>query len=182
MTIQVSCTACGKTLQAKDSAAGKQAKCPDCGGIISIPEAVYDAIDEPGDDFGGGFDAEFDYAAAEHQSPTAPTGSQRRPCPQCGEMIVASAAKCRFCGEIFDSRLKQQQQSRATASNADSNLSGGEWVVAIICSGIGCICGIVWMIQGKPKGLKMLGVSLAATFFWNVVNVILQMAVNPNQF
>ena len=180
MTIQVSCPACGKTLQAKDSAAGKQAKCPDCGGIISIPEAVYDAIDEP-DEFGTGFDADFDYAAAEHQSPTAPKGSQRRPCPQCGEMIVTNAAKCRFCGEIFDSRLKQQQ-SRTTTSDADSNLSGGEWVVAIVCSGIGCICGIVWMIQGKPKGLKMFGVSLAAAFFWNVCNVAMQLALNPNQF
>ena len=183
MTIQVSCTGCGKTLQAKDSAAGKQAKCPDCGGIISIPEAVYDAIDEPSADVDEGFDADFDfdYAAAEHQSPTAPAGSQRRPCPQCGEMIVSSAAKCRFCGEIFDSRLKQQQ-SRATASDADSNLSGGEWAVGIICSGIGCICGIVWMIQGKPKGLKMLGVSLAAAFFWNIINVVIQLAANPNQF
>jgi len=176
MTIQVSCPACGKTLQAKDSAAGKQAKCPDCGGIISIPEAVYDAIDEP-DEFG----TDFDYAAAEHQSPTAPKGSQRRPCPQCGEMIVTNAAKCRFCGEIFDSRLKQQQ-SRTTTSDADSNLSGGEWVVAIVCSGIGCICGIVWMIQGKPKGLKMLGVSLAAIFFWNVVNAVMQVVINQNQF
>jgi len=77
MTIQVSCPACGKTLQAKDSAAGKQAKCPDCGGIISIPEAVYDAIDESdefGADFGTGFDADFDYGAAEQQSPTAAAG------------------------------------------------------------------------------------------------------------
>jgi len=186
MTIQVSCPACGKTLQAKDSAAGKLAKCPDCGGIITIPEAVYDAIDESdefgadfGTDSGTGFDA--DYAAAEQQSPTAAVGSQRRPCPKCGEMIVTTAAKCRFCGEIFDSRLKQQQ-SRATISDADSNLSGGEWAVAILCSSIGCICGIVWMIQGKPKGLKMFGVSLAVSFFCGVVNTILQIAIDANRF
>ncbi len=30
----------------------------------------------------------------------------RRPCPMCGEpMIVAAAAKCRFCGAVFDPRL-----------------------------------------------------------------------------
>ena len=169
MAIEVSCPACGKVLHAKDSAAGKQAKCPGCGGIISIPEAVFDAVDE----FDQGFDADFDYAAAEHAGPPALSGSQRRPCPQCGEMIVAGAAKCRFCGEIFDSRLRKQE-SQNTVSDADTNLSGGEWAVAIICSGIGCICGIVWMIQGKPKGLKMIGVSLAAGFFWNVVNVVIQ--------
>ena len=32
----------------------------------------------------------------------------RRPCPICGEMIVAKAAKCRFCGEIFDESMKAQ--------------------------------------------------------------------------
>ena len=175
MTIEVSCPACGKTLNAKDSAAGKQAKCPGCGGIISIPEAVFDAVDE----FDQGFDADFDYAAAEHAGPAAASGSQRRPCPQCGEMIVAGAAKCRFCGEIFDSRLRHQESQNAV-SDADKNLSGGEWVVCILCAGIGCICGIVYMIQGKPKGLKMLGVSLAAGFFWNLINVVLQLGLGGN--
>jgi len=41
---------------------------------------------------------------------SAPPGADsptvdRRPCPICGEMIPATAAKCRFCGEIFDSTL-----------------------------------------------------------------------------
>ena len=30
----------------------------------------------------------------------------RRPCPHCGEMIIATAAKCRFCGAIFDPGLR----------------------------------------------------------------------------
>ena len=29
-----------------------------------------------------------------------------------------------------------------------------EIIVAILCSGIGCVDGIVWMIQGKPKGKR----------------------------
>jgi len=33
-------------------------------------------------------------------------GEQRRPCPECGEMIIATAVKCRFCGALFDPRLK----------------------------------------------------------------------------
>ena len=180
MTIEVSCPACGKTLQAKDSAAGKQAKCPGCGGIISIPEAVLDTVDEV-QEFDQGFDADFDYAAAEQQGPSSPSEQSRRPCPQCGEMIVSGAAKCRFCGEIFDLRLKRQQ-SQTGISNADKNLSGGEWVVAIVCSFVGCIVGIVYMIQGKPKGLKMIGVSLAATVFWNIINAVLQLAIQGQGF
>lgn len=42
----------------------------------------------------------------------------------------------------------------------DSNLTAGEWLVAILCSGIGCIIGIVWLISGNPKGGKMLGFSI----------------------
>jgi predicted RNA-binding Zn-ribbon protein involved in translation (DUF1610 family) len=34
-------------------------------------------------------------------------GEARRPCPECGEMIVAGAAKCRFCGAAFDPRLRR---------------------------------------------------------------------------
>ena len=143
MTIEVSCPACGKTLQAKDSAAGKQAKCPGCGGIISIPEAVLDAVDEV-QEFDQEFDADFDYAAAEQQGPSSPSEQSRRPCPQCGEMIVSGAAKCRFCGEIFDLRLKRQ--------------------------------------QSKTGISKMIGVSMAATIFWNIINAVLQLAIQGQGF
>ena len=41
--------------------------------------------------------------------------------------------------------------------------------VAILCSGIGCIAGLVWMIQGKPKGMKMFGISILMAIFWSFV-------------
>jgi hypothetical protein len=47
-------------------------------------------------------------------------------------------------------------------------------ILAVLCSGIGCIVGIVWMIQGKPKGLKMVGLSIAMNIFWAIVNVALR--------
>ena len=103
MTIKVECTSCGKVLTAKDSAAGKRAKCPQCGDIIQIPE-VYEAEevggdyadDEYGDD---GYDDDYD---------DSPDQEKRKPCPACGEMIIRGAAKCRFCGEIFDPALKRK--------------------------------------------------------------------------
>jgi hypothetical protein len=42
-----------------------------------------------------------------------------------------------------------------------------------LCSGIGCIIGIVRLIQGHPTGGKMLGLSLLFCVIWNIVRVML---------
>jgi hypothetical protein len=91
-------------------------------------------------------------------------------------MIIATAAKCRYCGEIFDPKLKKKAQRQD--DNDDPDLSTMDYVACILCAGITCIIGIVYMIQGKRRGLKMVGVSLAAIVFWNIVNVILQAALH----
>jgi len=45
-------------------------------------------------------------------------------------------------------------------------------VLCIICSGIGCILAIIYIIQGKPKGTKMLLVSLCVQAAWAVISFI----------
>jgi predicted RNA-binding Zn-ribbon protein involved in translation (DUF1610 family) len=168
MPISFSCPRCGKNLKAPDNAAGKSSKCPGCGSPVTCPEPVYDAeLVEPasgGPDPYADLDEDKPYGLA-GPSPGAPpapepSGEARRPCPMCGEMIVATAAKCRYCGEIFDSALKKAKKKGKKYSADEENLSGGDIAVGLICSGIGCIAGIVWMIQGKPKGWKMLLLSI----------------------
>ena len=85
-------------------------------------------------------------------------------------MIMKKAAVCRFCHETFDGSVRS---GRRGGSDIDDDMSTGDWVVAIICSGIGCIAGIVWLIQGKKKGGKMLGVSLLMVIIWNVIRFAL---------
>jgi hypothetical protein len=58
----------------------------------------------------------------------------------------------------------------------ESSLSTTDWIIAVICSGIGCIIGIVRLIQGKPNGGKMLGVSIAFALLWGVVRFLATMA------
>jgi predicted RNA-binding Zn-ribbon protein involved in translation (DUF1610 family) len=175
--IHLNCPGCGVKLKAADEAAGQQMACPKCGTTLTVSEPVFDAeaisdpIATPGDVYG------LDEPAPTAGGP-APAGDDRRPCPVCGEMIVATAAKCRYCGEIFDPTLRRAESLKQgrSQSPADQDLSTGDWVVAILCSFIGCIAGIVWMIQGKPKGAKMFGISLVFTILWNVLRFLIESA------
>jgi predicted RNA-binding Zn-ribbon protein involved in translation (DUF1610 family) len=162
------CSGCGVTLTTPDSSAGKRAKCPKCGGAIQIPDVQQEEIYEAESSL-------FSGLSEDEMTSGSVVSDERKPCPACGEMIVRDAVKCRYCGEIFDATLKKQEQKRqkkSTAAIEGEEMTTGDWVVAILCSGIGCIAGIVWMIQGKPKGKKMLMVSLAVQGFWVIVQVI----------
>jgi predicted RNA-binding Zn-ribbon protein involved in translation (DUF1610 family) len=183
MAISFQCPNCGKKLKAPDSAAGKQSSCPGCGNLVTCPEQVHDAevVDmtmEPVDDERDPYGLADEAAAGPVLPRTAPAADAegRRPCPMCGEMIVASAAKCRYCGEVFDPTLKKAATKKKGKKSgaSDENLSVPEVLVAVLCASIGCIVGIVWMIQGKPKGLKMFALSLVMSVIGAVVNVVLQ--------
>jgi len=184
MPISFQCPRCGKKLKAPESAAGKSSKCPGCGGTVTCPEPIYDAEvvemtmtpeKPPGFNPFADLDDDKPYAIVNPPAAQESVVESRRPCPMCGEMILASAAKCRFCGEVFDPALKKVKskgkKKSKSISRDDEVLSGGEIAVALLCSTIGCIAGLVWLIQGKPKGLKMLGLSFAMQIFWGVVRV-----------
>lgn len=168
MPISVECPDCGKRLKAPDSAAGKRAKCPQCGKPVQIPEQVVEA-----EEVGAAAEDDYGFQDPSLNEYDAPEAEDRKPCPACGEMIVATAAKCRYCGEVFDAALKRKQKKKSSASAQDSDLTTGDWIFCILCAGLACIFGIVYMIQGKPKGLKMVGISLAAAVFWNVLRFAL---------
>jgi len=184
MSISFQCPQCGKKLKAPDEAAGKSSSCPGCGGKVTCPEPVYDAelFDESQPPAGLDPYADLDdpkpYGVAEPQPGAAASADGRRPCPMCGEMILATAAKCRYCGEVFDKTLKKAKGKKSRSGPGDASLTTGEIVLAVLCSGIGCIMGIIWMIQGKPKGAKMFGLSIAMNVFWWIVNIALQFGLN----
>lgn len=189
MAISFSCHQCGKKLKAPDNAAGKSSKCPGCGATVTCPEPIYEAelIDPPAGGINPYDDLDEDkpYAMAGPRPGSAPEigvpgGEVRKPCPMCGEMIVATAAKCRYCGEVFDAKLKKAKRKKKKYSAEDEDLTTGEIVLAVLCSGIGCIAGLIWVIQGKPKGGKMLGISIAMNVVWSVVRYALMQSVGEH--
>ena len=163
MPISVTCGECGKTLKAKDSAAGKKTKCPDCGAVMVIPAASDD------DEFAHMTE---DYDAPAIQLPSD-ADEKRVPCPMCGQMIVAGAAKCRFCGESL-----KKGRAKSSSSNYDDDMTTSDWIIAILCPGIGCIGGIIYLVQGKKKASKLLLVSIGMIVFWNVIRFGVGMVLN----
>jgi predicted RNA-binding Zn-ribbon protein involved in translation (DUF1610 family) len=179
VAISCTCPSCGKKLKAPDSAAGKKAKCPQCGNPVQIPaEKIYDAEEVADDEAEAPPEDEYGFQnVSQEEGIAGPAEPDRRPCPMCGEMIAAAAVKCRYCGEILDETLKKRKKKRSRGGGDDESLTPGDWVFCILCGGIACIFGIVYAIQGKPKGLKMVGVSLLAQLFWGAIRVILEMAL-----
>lgn len=92
---------------------------------------------------------------------TAPIDGTK-PCPYCGEHILASAKKCRFCNEYLNAADRERKAKLAAGSIEDENLSTAEIVFGILCGGLACIFGIVWLIQGKKKGGKLIVLAIVS--------------------
>jgi hypothetical protein len=62
------------------------------------------------------------------------------------------------------------------ADKTNDDLSTVDWILCILCSGIGCIIGIIRLVQGKSSGAKMIGISIAFAILWNIVGYAIRMA------
>jgi hypothetical protein len=62
----------------------------------------------------------------------------RRPCPQCGERIIATAGKCRFCGAIFDPGLRGRGY-RALAAGRGQRLEYARQIPAYFAAWWACL-------------------------------------------
>lgn len=82
--IKFNCPECGGALEVDASGAGMTVNCPDCKKPICIPKPVAKIqVRQP------------------ISSPSARSQSEK-PCPLCGESILAVAKKCKHCGSMLD--------------------------------------------------------------------------------
>lgn len=170
------CPKCGRKMQAAEDVAGKRVRCPGCQEVVWAPEARKKAPSQPREEPEDEPEVAPRRSAPAREAEVEETEDEsRRPCPMCGELIVADALKCRFCGEIFDPALKRAKKKKKRGRFvSDDELEAGDIALAIILSGIGCIVGIIWMIQGKPKGTKMFLISLIMTVIWTAISLMIE--------
>ncbi len=195
MPISVTCPECGKGLKAPDSLVGKKAKCPGCGAVVPIPMAVVDAEEVDNEppplpsklkaspkkptQVEDEYDDPFDDLGDDEAEASAGRSEKRKPCPMCGEMILAAAAKCRFCGEIFDSRVKQSAGRRRGGAAEYA----GFWtrfvaafvdgiVVFFIAGVIGFIAGIIIGGAMAAGGGNVANAQNTLRLFGNIIGIL----------
>jgi ribosomal protein S27E len=184
------CPGCGKNIQIPASMAGKRVKCPACSHIWQIPGGVLDAelvSDAPKSSewFDDMMSDDYPIAAGQRISPfgagTGPANDMpRRPCPQCGELIIVGAAKCHFCDAIFDEtlrRVEKKKQKRKSWSSDDEDMTAGDWLLCILCTNIACILSVIYLIMGKPKASKMIAVAIIMQIIGGIIVFIIRASI-----
>lgn len=106
--IEFHCTHCDKALKTSGDKAGRQAKCPGCGGLIEIPPSASQS----------GVKGDSEEAAPHVISQDLLPSTDETTCPSCGEVLNESAIRCHGCGKIFEpirlapNRLSERREIR----------------------------------------------------------------------
>ena len=157
MSILFECPACGKATQAPEEMVGQRAKCPHCLAVIDVPRPA-DPAAEP--------TVTYVPPPASASPPAAGDGLPRRPGPACGAVVGATAAKCDTCGAALDPALA----SRVRRGSRDESLEAIDYILAFVpcLSLFGCVVGVLYLIQGRSKGIKMVLLSVVMSVIWVV--------------
>ncbi len=154
MPITVVCQSCKKSLKAPDNAAGKKAKCPQCGTVVVVPSpAPAQPAAKPAAPAKPLAPAPWDV-----DLPPRSVDDETQVCPYCGGTIPEIATECEHCGES----LKQAAPAapppeplptlnrRASSAPQRSRLVAG--LLSFLIPGLGqlykgqILRGVVWFV------------------------------------
>ncbi len=85
---------------------------------------------------------------------------------------MATAKKCKYCQEWLDESLRKINERMG--KNEDDNMTAVNVLLCVFCSGIGCVMGLIYAIQGKKKGWKMMVLSIVISFLFSLLRAIME--------
>lgn len=139
MGYRISCPNCGQHLEVEDEHVGTRVDCPGCSKefTVEVPLAEADA--------------------SRIRQPSDSLEREQKPCPFCGELILAVARKCKHCGEFLDAGVtKHRQQDPSTPEHTawEGHPSHLFYLDNYIFGGLLCFIGIgvlivVWAILDR---------------------------------
>ena len=104
-------------------------------------------------------------------APTART-ERRRPCPECGEMILGGAKKCAYCGaRLDDSDGSGKKNAQRTCQECADRSGLALGVLGVVAN---LVVASLYMTQGNPKGTKLLIMSICSNFYWLVALLVIR--------
>jgi S1-C subfamily serine protease len=182
---------CGAKLKITPELASAGAvKCPKCGSIVAlsgasdssprVPNHAASAYD-PGaavhaiDSSSAGSPSDFGYGSRDDRSGA---GGPTKPCPYCSELILASAVKCRYCGEFLEGQ-KPAARRQPRADKGDEP-NPAEYFVAIVLAPLGLIIGCFWLARRLPKAKRMLQASALSAVIVGVGALLVKTYVFPD--
>ncbi|HKQ49190.1 MAG TPA: hypothetical protein VJZ71_14055 [Phycisphaerae bacterium] len=155
-TIVIKC-GCGTNMRVRASAAGKKAKCPKCGGVMTIPAmaaAPRIVRSTPAPSPEAAPSDLSDLLPIEPAPSAEPTGGMR--CPQCKVLMAAGAKICISCGYnvATGKTLKTSDGSPGKVAVAAKSL--GTFALGTVLSGAGAaIGGLVWFLVAWYANLSV---------------------------
>ena len=170
MPIIFNCS-CGKTLRVSDEHAGRRVKCPVCGAVLLVPKPKTELVSEEEPQFEVVEDHPRDDLRVEERS---------RPRDDDDDEPPPKKKRARDDDDDEAPRRKRRKRRRRSpppeyeddyrySGRGDTELTAFDWVLCVLCPGIGCIVGLVRLITGSGAGGKMVGLSLMFAVLWNVL-------------
>jgi predicted nucleic acid-binding Zn ribbon protein len=137
--IAFKCPGCANSFSVKDQFAGRNTKCPKCGAPLRVPAATGAALSAP---------VPAPVAKVPPPPPAivqpalpakvVPYVLPSRPpldykdCPFCGEEVLATALKCKHCGETLDVALRAAEEARRIAEHSSRGGGGAASSTVVI--------------------------------------------------
>jgi TM2 domain-containing membrane protein YozV len=182
--IRFACPACKTSLKARDQDTGARFTCPACGQRLQIPGPPPGATKtdrEPSFPTAnktvlGTIEPDVRRSGGDHLY----SDQRRVPCPFCGEEILPSAVKCRFCEEWLDRCRRRSTSRREREGNESDKLILPAFLFNFF---LGCFGAHRFYVGKVGTGVAMLLISLTiygliATCIWAFVDFILILCGN----